>query len=30
MAGAAVIGPLHTLAGWLGVLGAPILSMLLA
>lgn len=30
MAGAAVIGPLHTLAGWLGALGAPVLSMLLA
>jgi len=27
-ASAALIGPLHTLAGWLGALGAPILSML--
>jgi hypothetical protein len=27
-AGAALIGPLHTLAGWLGVHGAAILSLL--
>src|ERR1022692_1145235 len=27
-ASAALIGPLHTLAGWLGTLGTPILSML--
>jgi hypothetical protein len=27
-AGAAVIGPLQTLAGWLGALGAPILRLL--
>lgn len=26
--GAALIGPLHVLAGWLGAIGAPILAML--
>lgn len=27
-AGGALIGPLHTLAGWLGALGGPVLSLL--
>jgi hypothetical protein len=26
--GAALIGPLHALAGWLGALGGPILALL--
>ncbi|GII22611.1 hypothetical protein [Planosporangium mesophilum] len=27
-AGGALIGPLHTLAGWLGALGGPVLGLL--